>query len=738
MITGLAWLGWRLGTRRGYGPRLRMALLFLGVLLITCVALLGASVPGAMQSRQERAESLRLDYGKSDSGVRGLTSESGRRWGGLEVERTLIAVEDPGGTSIDMPGVPALPGEGEAYVSPELASGAKDDPILRALLSEYRVVGTIEPDGLVSPVEFRAVIGVPAETRFLEPVVGVGAATPPDVNRFVNRHLSVLLMVLVSIPAVALVVLCARLGSRQRAGRIAALRRLGLSRRRVRLVMATETVLVAVPAAFAGASLYLLALVAFDRVPGTQFGFHRSDVLLPLPGIVGVVLGVLLVVVASAIAGVTMDEALPGSDSRRSRRSWWVGAVGIVVGFLGLALWPRLPEGGTGPVVAWLSMGLVTAGFALCSHWLVAGASRMAAGRVRSGGWLVGLRLNCAEPGTSSRLTALIAVLIIATTTGVNYMAIFTSGLNARVAPDAAASVIIRVSDYGRVLTTERVAGTEGVDAAVPVAGLEGDRDTILAVAAPCSDLRAITDRPIDGCRDDKARWLSKSGAPAPLSSSRQVETASDGMLRLPPKAATLAVGSTDLLDGYLHLSTLGETADSGSMSHYFVRVKAAEYAETLARLSSQAPSAGFDFGDKVALDSDTQEYVGHMTWLTIAAGLSAFLAWLGLVISISGETEARRDQLRGLRLIGAPDRDLGRAHFATVMVPLATVAAGATVLAKLVNLGISIGDDRKALPYSFFLALVLLAVAIAVLTALATLPSALRRPAIARDAQPG
>lgn len=187
---------------------------------------------------------------------------------------------------------------------------------------------------------------------------------------------------------------------------------------------------------------------------------------------------------------------------------------------------------------------------------------------------------------------------------------------------------------------------------------LEGDPDSIRAVAASCTDLRAIADRPIDGCRDDRARWLSKSGAPVRLNSSRQIQTPSDGMLRLSPKAATLAVGSTDLLDGYLHLPTLGETAEPGSVSEYLVRIKAAESAETPARISSQAPS-GFDFGDKVAVDSDTHEFVGHITWLTIASGLAAFIAWLGLVISISRESDARRDQLRGLRLVGAPARDL-------------------------------------------------------------------------------
>lgn len=438
------------------------------------------------------------------------------------------------------------------------ASEAREDPILRALLSEYRVVGTIEPDGLVSPVELRAVIGVPAETRFLEPVAGVGSGTPPpDVNRLLNKYFWVLLVVLVSVPAVALIVLCARLGSRQRAGRIAALRRLGLSRRRVRLVMATETMLVALPAALVGVGLYLLTASVFDRVPGTQFGFYRSDLLLPFPWIVGVVLGVLMVVAASAVAGVKLDEALPGTSARRSRRSRWAGVGCIAAGIVGLVLWPDLPRGILGPVVSWLSVGAVTAGFALSSHWLVAGVSRVAAGLVRSGGWLVGLRLNCAEPGTSSRLTALLAVLIVTIATGASFLGLFASGLNNRTPAGESTSVVVRVSDIGRVLTPERVAETTGVDGVVPVAALEGDRDTILTLAAPCRDLRAITDRPINGCRNDEASWLSKSGAPVRLNSSRQVEIPSDGTLRLPPKAATLEVGSTDLLDGYLHLPTL-------------------------------------------------------------------------------------------------------------------------------------------------------------------------------------
>lgn len=748
MNVRLGWLAWRFVTHQDYNARLRAGLLFAGVAIISAVALFGAAMPGALQAHATRAATLELAYGDpetttdggtpTETGVLGLAGDMlpDRRWDGFEVERVVVAAQDPDAADdVLIPGVKALPGPGEVYISSALASKAVSEPTLAALLSGYRVAGEISPAGLVSPTELRMVIGAPPSTVGLQPVVGLGVdeeRSGYDSGQVVNRSIGLLATLLVAIPAIAFIALCARLGSRQRAGRITGLRCLGLSRRQVRTVLVAETLMIAAPACLTGIALYLVVIFTVQEVPGTQFGFFRSDVTLSPVEVVMTLAAVLMVAAASAAAGTSLPDT--GQHSTRTSaqiRSSLSRGASAIVGYVLLAgavvMMIVLPQvngaPGVTPVLVWVTLAMAALGLGLAAAPLTARISRVAAAAVTHGGWLAGFRINTAEPGTTSRLTVLAGVLILGISSALATLGNVNGSSNTRVSPGESQRVVVSVHDFGKVLSTSEVADAEGVQATTAVVYVEGSKDTVMTVRASCEDLGQLLGHDIGGCRDDQMWWLSKSGAAPRLSKSRSMPLPNGTTAELPDSAQTLATEVTDLLDGMLLTPMLVAGDDAGEATRYLVSVRAKTSAQTLAGLAALAPTAGFVFGEQATVDSDTQEFTSQTTWLTIGALLAMTITLLALVVSISGETPARRDRLRGLYVLGASARDLTRAHFALTMFPLALISLLAVLLSWVFNLSQTALNEAYQLNIVPFVLTAVLALLIAAITALVTLP---------------
>ncbi|MDR6176044.1 hypothetical protein QE364_003825 [Nocardioides zeae] len=733
-MTRHLWLGWRLARQTGYEARLRGALLFVGVLAVTFLALAGAAVPALTAHQHERVAAAALRYAGEDAATAGTDRASvprgldgdrlpDRRWGGHVVARTLVAIDPRNSPTWTIPGVDRLPGPGEAVLSPRLAREVQSDEVLGALVSTYTVVGTIGPEGLAAPDELRAVLGVPVTTANLEPVVGAGVAPPQETFTRVGLVVAVLSAVVTTVPAVAFVVLCARLGSRQRRSRLRGLRRLGMSRAAVRTVMVTESAVVAVPGALAGVAAFEAARF-LRRVPGTSVSFFPDDLALPVTTTVLVLGAVLLVAAVACAAGVEVDGSR--HDRGRVRRGGVLRDLGLLsVGLVLLLVGPAALSGGVTTALAmWTAIGLVALGAARASSWIGATACRGAARTVRRPGWFVGLRLASGEPGTPARVTALLAALVVGVAASVAFLSLLTGGVNAR--GGAPGSSVVAVSDHGRILDDDAVGSVDGVVVSVSVVDLEGDQDAVPAVTAvTCDELRTLLSAALDGCDEVTPTWLSRSGEPTTVSTSTSVTTPDGRELDLPPASSTLAAGGTDLVEGMLFVPALPDPP-TGAARRYLVRIDG-DAPAVLAAIVSRAPTASFDFGSGVAADTDSREYTGEISALVAAFVVAGFIAWLGLLTSVLGETAARRSQLGGLRVIGAPRSALAQAHVAAVATPVVAVTLVAVALGWVVTLRMWSLDDRVAVTPVLWVVLVTAGLATAALTALTTLPAALR-----------
>ena len=247
-----AWLAWRIAARSrgGAAPSLVLAA---GVVCMTVVASATAAVPHAAAQRAERLQAVtpRLDdrAAVDTDQLRMIDplATGGRRWHGHEIVRGYYV---RGSSTTTAPGVPRMPAAKEYYASPELVRLMDTDPTVAALFEGWKRLGTIGTLGLVEPHELRAIAGVPATQPLLVNVAGFGSRQPIgpsalDDNTVLNRVVAAFVTVVIWLPAIALIVILARLASAQRQRRARALQLVGLSRTAVRAFHALETAVVA-------------------------------------------------------------------------------------------------------------------------------------------------------------------------------------------------------------------------------------------------------------------------------------------------------------------------------------------------------------------------------------------------------------------------------------------------------------------------------------------------------------
>lgn len=732
MIRRLVWLGWRLRTQRTYEAGVRSLLFALGITLTTLVALVGVSLPSALHAQQDHANSLELKYSETDRHhAFGLSEDdlSDRRWEGVRVARVLVSHDEKSGTDLKVPGIPRFPKTGEAYISPALASEAKNSAALGALISEYKIVGTISNSGLVSPDEKRAVIGITSSTKWLRPLAPFSTAASPAPVPTLPLIVVAVISMLVVVPGAIFIAICARLGTRQRASRIQGLHQLGLSRAQIRIVLIIEALAVTIPSTIAGTCIYWLFVYSGGAIPGTEFSFFPADLMAPWQVTLLAVVAIVGVCAISASAGNVFETNPRTAASRHKPASSRIGVTLLIVGFIGLFATPPLAGAAATSIVLWTSVLVLALGVAFSAAMIVARISALFAPRSKTGGWLIGHRINSLEPGSTTRTLAIVGALVVCLTAALSFLGLMTSGINARV-PSKSGSLTVSMSDHGGVLRLSDVNSVDGIEGAVPIIQLQGNRDDILAVAASCDELaKAIATPSVPGCRNDRVQWLSTSTDSASLSASTSFRLAGGTRLQLPADDDVLSLrsGRTDLLNGVLFAPTVAYAESPGTAYRYILSTSSSNVTEVMARLSSRAPTSSFDYGSQVAADSDSQEGRDLIVWLTVGAVTAMLFACFGVTVGAVGETEARRDRLRGLAMIGAPRKELARAHIATTLFPALVVIITATAVAWAINTVMTLVDDRAQLGLLYYPIVLGTTIAMASSSTIVTLPTALR-----------
>ncbi|MFC9822739.1 FtsX-like permease family protein [Streptomyces erythrochromogenes] len=130
-----------------------------------------------------------------------------------------------------------------------------------------------------------------------------------------------LAMVLLTVPALALVAQCSRLGAPAREHRLAAIRMAGATPRQIIRIVAVETGLASVPGAAAGFAVFLLGRTLLDAPDAQGRRPLPTDVLPHAAAMAGIASGVPLVVAALTVLTLRRAALTPLGVVRRTRRS---------------------------------------------------------------------------------------------------------------------------------------------------------------------------------------------------------------------------------------------------------------------------------------------------------------------------------------------------------------------------------------------------------------------------------
>ncbi|ASW54049.1 FtsX-like permease family protein [Plantactinospora sp. KBS50] len=297
-------LALRLVRGGGAAGYLRLGLMTIGFGLGAVVVLLLTTLPAVLGERG-RVTAARQPI-SADAEYSFRSNFNFGSWHGTRFTRVLIA--DAGPSAPRPPGVVALPRPGEVVLSPAAAQLVRKDGTFAELVPG-RQIGRIDESGLLGPDELYAYVGVTAaEMPGGSPSRGWGGLVTDEEMRAQFSDIPLQLLLIVSAPAVFYFAVCSRLSAASRRRRYAALRLVGMSRRRVLRLASLESAV----AGLVGGGLGLACYAVLNRVigPSNALGFtwypNASAFSLPT----GVMVVLVFALMSGVVGGLSSGRAL--------------------------------------------------------------------------------------------------------------------------------------------------------------------------------------------------------------------------------------------------------------------------------------------------------------------------------------------------------------------------------------------------------------------------------------------
>lgn len=421
-----AGLAWRLARTRDPQHRWRQVLVAVGAFVATLVLLTGLSAVAAAH-RADARQAERRPLAVADTSVGLKTALRGPVWHGRQIP--VLWIEPSHGESPIPPGLSRLPRPGMVAISQGLRDdGFPSDPIGFTIdRAGTGPDGTIGRDGSSTSTEYLIYARPPAgrslgQGGVLMSIVGFGDKAPHGRTfalsfETVQPHPPALRELVTSgflfvLPAFALAITTARAMSPTIARRSRGLRRLGVRLAVVRLIVALETAIIALP----GAALALLVHAAVSRrtdgIPGAGVRYWSGDLALPI---------VLAVLAALCVSLVQLSASLPAmapnpSPRNHGRGEPWIGSVlALPSGALALGVLLVIVSRAQSSVRL-LVVGLLAAVLGLGSsvRQLTSAVARALGGSQKAATWLAAARLRYGPLGLS-RPATLVAILVLVT-----------------------------------------------------------------------------------------------------------------------------------------------------------------------------------------------------------------------------------------------------------------------------------------------------------------------------------
>ncbi|MFD5648223.1 permease [Streptomyces sp. NPDC127039] len=393
------------------GERTRWWALFAAAAALAVVATATAAVVATYAGRQERADArsfvLMTEAEDADAAVLERVDTV------KAFQHTVLYVHQLREDALPPSGLPKWPEPGQVYLSPELVRQGEDDGVT----SRYGTfAGTVGSEGLVSPSERLAYVGIahvpdPDSATVLY-AHGYGNGSTSGIEMLNQRPLWSPLGTLwasIGLPALALTVVAARVGSSTRDRRTALLHALGAGRWHRSLAAVAEAAVPTVLGTCAGAVPYVLASLWDVRLPPTGYILSHTDLQRGLAQ-AAAALALSLAVVVAVVVGTnrlqrTRTSTRPTADG--SRVPWWrvvLCGVGVAIVVTSQYLDRRFatPMFMVGTVVMWAFLPSVAGALVRRAGTAIAraGYRRGRAGRIIGGRW------TAAHPGVIVRLTA--------------------------------------------------------------------------------------------------------------------------------------------------------------------------------------------------------------------------------------------------------------------------------------------------------------------------------------------
>lgn len=728
---------------RERGGSKRLAGIVVGVAVGVALLLLVLAAHAALGARSERTtwpfgdtmtaadRATPLTDGTVIVRATGYYGEPDDYFEGAAIQRVTIAAT--AGSTVSVPGVGVPPRPGEFYASPALQQLLAETPADQLGNRYGRLVGTIEPAGLLGPQQLLAVVGATPD----EVTGQLGAnvrteltgATYPNAN---YRIIAIVGGIAVLFPVVVLISIVTQLGQAARTERFATIRLIGAGPRLVARLAGLEALVPALVGGVAGIALFfaLRPLAALVPIEGSRF--YVSDLSVPWPTAAGVACGT--AVLAALVAYVTALRAdlgpLGASRDTRERAPRWYSLAPLGLGAALLTAQALMATLGIqAPMTSAMILGgfvLVTVGLVLAGPYIAGLVSRVGVARTRDAASLLAMSRIARHPRAVFRtVSGLVLALYVVTV-----FAVGATTEDAPVVADAPASEIVPPD----ALVVSFDAGTDGgveagIDAGIDVTA-EESRDAlaadVAALAAVDGVARAILVDWTDADATAGGGYVMNAGDARALGLSVAAGESGrvlvdrwyfDGHATGVPATTSPATAAEDAA-AYPALAVVTTDGRPGSLERARTAVVASDIPLTGTPVT-RAEGA-------VAASTGWAARYSSLAWVGIV--IATLISVVSLAISTIASMIDRKRVLGLLRLSGMPAATLRRMILVETALPLASVFALTIglgfVTAWGVVVGLSGGGRQVRLPDASYLGLLGICVALAAVAILAVFRS--------------
>ena len=605
---------------------------------------------------------------------------------GTQIGRVDVAATGP--RSPVPPGMSRLPGPGEYFASPALATLLRTTPA-DELAARYpgHLAGEIGDAGLPSPDALIVVVGnTPAQlshASHADLIDAISTTSPSNCGGAcydvgLNERSIVLILSVVTaallFPILVFVGTATRLSAARREQRFAAMRLVGATPRQIAIISAVESTAAAAAGTAIGFGLFFACRPALAGIPFTGAPFFVDDLSLSLLDVLLVALGIPVAAAIAARLALRRVIISPLGASRRvtprSPSPWRLVPLLAGLGELWFFVLAGRPSTTGGQALAFTTGVIVTmAGLVYAGPWLTMVCSRAMARRARRPAALLAARRLADDPRAGFRaISGLVLGLFVATVA----IGIITSFTKTR-------GAVVSYTEAQRSTLTESVVRFDAVTPSTPVAALPAElRAQLLAIPGVSSIMVAHAGpgygSPMVGptatvsCADlDRFPAF---GRCAPGATTALLDDFPGDQLGQPRFLASAGV-SAAALDS-LPVTSVSVATDGSQ--------RAIERARTLLanRLPSPERLGAMTIAEALAQGAQARRTQGYQRLAEAVILANLPIAGCALAVSVVSGLNERKRPFSLLRLTGAPLATLRRVVTLETAVPLLAAAAAA------------------------------------------------------------